>query len=83
MTNQRVNDNASRLFERGKYRIERHDGTGVPIITKENTQRKFCVELGSRRWGVGTPMIITKLPVDVPITTEVQGSILADILEWS
>lgn len=61
MQNQRHNENTSRLFERGKYRITRHDGKPGQIVTKENTQRKFCVELGSREWGRGTGLIIEKL----------------------
>lgn len=50
---------SSRLFERGVWEITRHDGTGKAIVTKPNTTRKFAVELGSRKFGVGTPMVIT------------------------
>lgn len=59
MKNQGLKDNTSRLFERGVWQIARHDGTGKPFVTKPNTTRKFAVELGSRKFGVGTPMVIT------------------------
>jgi len=49
---------SSRLFERGIWEITRHDGTGQPIVTKPNTTRKFAVELGSRKFGLGIPMVI-------------------------
>lgn len=61
MSNQSL---SSRLFERGVWEITRHDGTGKPIVTKPNTTRKFAVELGSRKWGRGTGLIIN------PATTE-------------
>ena len=52
---------SSRLFERGVWEITRHDGTGMPILTPPNTTRKFAVQLGSRKFGVGTPMVIKSI----------------------
>lgn len=64
MTNQGHNPySSSRLFERGKFEIKRIDGKGT-IVTRPNTTRKLCVELGSKAWGVGTGMIIRKVEED-------------------
>ncbi len=64
MTNQEHSQyNSSRLFERGRFEITRINRKGT-IVTKDNTTRKFCVELGSRAWGVGTPMEIKKVDAE-------------------
>ena len=49
---------SSRLFERGIWEITRHDLAEGKIVTKPNTTRKFAVELGSRKFGLGTGLII-------------------------
>lgn len=57
MSNQQL---SSRLFERGIWEIARYDGIGEPIKTKPNTTRKFAVELGSRKFGRGTGLIVVR-----------------------